>query len=304
MRALCAAWLGAFAMNASGAAGTEPLRLCMAEDSEPYSAVDNGQARGFDVAMMRAVAERIGRGLELVWFEGRYDKEGNLSLDARALLAAGACDLVAGIPLYEPHLATMIAERARTPDYPGAKPLRQRPYQALVPVVGGGPYRATAMALIGRGAPSVSTLDALQGHTVAVRAGSMASLALGAWRGGILSSSMKGFNVREDLLAAVEAGDADHALVDVALWDRYRSLHPTTRLAPTGFEHPVKINIGVLARSSDAELMGAVSAAIAQEVSSLHAAQLAERQRATWIRPVEPVVRSSLTLRDFVTPGG
>ncbi len=303
-RAALGTALAALAAASAVAADPAALRTCVAQESAPYSSLDDGQPRGFDVELLTSMSRRMGRALELVWFEGRYDREGNLSLDARALLAARACDIVAGIPLYEPQLAPMLADKARTPDYPGAKPLRQRPYQALVPVIGGGAYRATAMVLVARGGSTLRSLADAQGHTIAVRAGSMASLALGAWRSGVLATSIKGYNVREDVLAAVEAGEAELALVDVALWDRYRSRVPATRLAPTGFEHPVKINIGVLVRQDDAGLMTELTRALADEIAARQAAEPAPIDRATWVRPVLPAVRPALSLRDFEIGGG
>jgi len=301
-----------FATNAAAvllpllAAGAHaaPLRVCMPEDSAPYSTVEKGQPHGLDVALMRAVAKRLDRPLELTWFEGRFDKEGNLSLDARALLAAGACDFVAGIPLYGPHLAPMIAEKARTPDYAGAKPLRQRPYQTLVPVKGGAAYRASAMILIGRSGSALRGFEDLQGHSIAVRAGSMASLAVGAWRNGTLAPSIKGYNLREDVLSAVESGEAEYGFVDVALWDRYHSHHPATALSPNGYEHPVKLNIGLLAKASDADALDVVATAVAEELATPQVSVLSQQEQATWIMPVDPVVRPSLTVHDFVRPGG
>lgn len=303
MRSIAATVATVFALAVAGGARAAPLRVCMPDDSAPYSTVERGQGHGLDVALMGAVAKRLDRQLELTWFEGRFDKEGNLSLDARALLAAGACDFVAGIPLYGPHLAPRIADKARTPDYPGAKPLRQRPYQTLVPVMGGAAYRATAMVLVSHRGEAVRGLDDLKGHSVAVRAGSMASLAVGAWRGGALSSSIKGYNVREDVLSAVESSQAEFAFVDVAVWDRYQSQHPETALVRSGFEHPVKMNIGLLARKVDAGALEVVSDAVAKEIDSSQVSELSRQARATWILPIEPMVRPSLTMRDFVSPG-
>jgi hypothetical protein len=258
-----------------------------------------------DLEILKAAVQRLGRLFQPVWFESRYDNQGNLSLDARALLAAGVCDLVAGVPLYEPHLAPMIADKARTPDYPGAKPLRQRPWQTLVPVTGGAPYRATALTLIAREErdASIAAIDALQGRSVAVRAGSMASLALAGWHSGAVASSIRGFNIREDVLGAVAEGQADLALVDIAVWDRYRAAHPQSALRRTAFEYPVKINIGVLARSTDAILLRDVESAMAAAQAAGNTAAAATAAGATWIAPVAPIVRPVLTLRDFVSAG-
>lgn len=288
------------------AQGSPAMRVCLPEDSAPYSWVERGHGRGFDMEILEAASRQIGRSFEPVWFESRYDKEGNGSLDARALLAAGVCDLVAGIPLYEPQLAPMIAEKARTPDYPGAKPLRQRPWQTLVPVEGGAPYRAASLALIARDGrdASVSEFAALRDRPVAVRAGSMASLALGSWHNGAIASSIKGYNVREDVLGALDLGKADFALVDVAVWDRYRLGHPETPLRRAELDYPVKINIGLLARASDGALLHDVETAIRAVQAGASLSTAAGRHGVTWIAPVIPIVRPVLTVRDFVLAGG
>jgi ABC-type amino acid transport substrate-binding protein len=159
------------------------------------------------------------------------------------------------------------------------------------------------MVLVGRSGSAARGLEDLQGHSIAVRAGSMASLAVGAWRGGALASSIKGYNLREDVLSAVEAGEAEYAFVDIALWDRYRSQHQATALVQSGFEHPVKMNIGLLAKASDADALDQVSAAVTQELAAPQISLLSRQEQATWILPVAPVVRPSLTISDFASPG-
>jgi ABC-type amino acid transport substrate-binding protein len=159
------------------------------------------------------------------------------------------------------------------------------------------------MVLVGRSGSTPQGLDDLKGHSVAVRAGSMASLALGVWRGGALASSIRGFNLREDVLSAVESGQAEYAMVDVALWDRYRLQHPTTALVKGSFEHPVKMNIGLLAKQSDADALDTIGEAMAQALASSQTRQLSRQEHVTWILPVTPVVKPSLTMRDFVLSG-
>lgn len=105
------------------------------------------------------------------------------------------------------------------------------------------------------------------------------------------------------MLSAVETGEAEYAFVDVAVWDRYRSQHPATVLVQSGFEHPVKMNIGLLAKASDADVLEHVSAAVAQELAASQVSALSRQEQATWILPVAPVVRPLLTMRDFASPG-
>lgn len=306
LRSLCVAATLATAGATAQGQNDRLLRVCLPDDSAPYSSVEQKRGTGLDHDLMEAVAARLGRDFEPLWFESRFDKEGNLALEARALLAAGLCDLVAGFPLYAPHLAPSTAEKARTPDYPGAKPLRQRPWQTLEPVTAGAAYRATALLLVPAKASdaNVSSLASLQGRSVAVKAGSMASVALGGFKGGVLASSIKGYTSREDVMSALDQQQADFALVDVALWDRYRQAHPSSAFKPAAFNYEVKVNIGLLARASDESLLREVEAVVNEELAGGRVAQYAGRNAATWVPPVVPLVRPVMTLRDFVDAGG
>ena len=53
----------------------KPLRVCLPEDSGPYSSVERNRGAGMDHDLMGAVAVRLGRGFEPLWFESRFDKD-------------------------------------------------------------------------------------------------------------------------------------------------------------------------------------------------------------------------------------
>jgi hypothetical protein len=132
----------------------------------------------------------------------------------------------------------------------------------------------------------------------------MASVALGGFKGGILASSIKGYSSRDDVMSALEQQWVEFALIDVALWDRYRQAHPASGFKPAAFDYEVKVNIGLLARASDESLLRQVEGAVYEELTAGHVAQYADRNAATWVPPVTPLVRPIMTLRDFVDAGG
>lgn len=287
------------------AASTEPLVFCLAEDSAPYSTLEAGVGKGLDHDLAAAVAARLGRPFRAVWFESRYDKDGNLGLDARALLAAHVCDVVMGLPLYGPQQEELAATRARTPDYQGAKPLRLRPYEALVPVSASRPYRASALVLVASRTEDsqVASLAATGGRPVAVIAGTMASMALATSRNGEGARNIRGYNTRQDVLGPVAEGEVDFALVDVAVWDRFRVAHPGSPLRTTRFDYPIHINIGSLMRTADVELREAVDAALEEQLEGREVLALATKAGATYIAPREPQMRAALGLQDFIAAG-
>ena len=99
-RRLILAALGWFAA-ATGlpALADAPLRVCLQADDPPLSSRRSGEAGGFDVAVTKLIAERLGRPLEIQWFTTRDDPDSNPVTEADALLSDGHCMLVAGYPL-------------------------------------------------------------------------------------------------------------------------------------------------------------------------------------------------------------
>jgi ABC-type amino acid transport substrate-binding protein len=89
----------AFAVMSSSAAmaAAAPLRVCFNDHDAPRA--DKGTMRGFDLDIMRLVAERLGRSFEPVWIESEPQMtevdESDLPLRD---LAKGHCDAVASVP--------------------------------------------------------------------------------------------------------------------------------------------------------------------------------------------------------------
>jgi hypothetical protein len=79
---LCVATMLTTLGGITHAEGGQPLRVCLPEDSAPYSWVERNRGAGLDHDLLAAVAARLGREFEPLWFESRYDKEGKGGMPA------------------------------------------------------------------------------------------------------------------------------------------------------------------------------------------------------------------------------
>src|SRR6202790_2263864 len=128
--------LGVAAVTAARAAD-EPLKVCLDEDLPPLSAHHRGMPdSGFDVALAGAVAGRLGRPLQIQWFERKLDEDSSPALEANALLSDGRCSLVGSYALTKDSLVVPGVKTAKLPGFEGATrdDLRRRvPLGVLAP---------------------------------------------------------------------------------------------------------------------------------------------------------------------------
>ena len=76
--AVCAAFIALCSGQTAGA--QEALRVCLNEDLPPLSLHHRGATdSGFDVALAKAVAQKLGRRLEIQWFESKLDEDSSLA---------------------------------------------------------------------------------------------------------------------------------------------------------------------------------------------------------------------------------
>jgi ABC-type amino acid transport substrate-binding protein len=281
----------------SAAAAADPLKVCMADGNAPLSYRVNGEPRGLDVALARAIASEAGRPLEVVFFESEYERDKSLVHEVNALLSSGVCDLATGYALFASDLGAPSRASARTPDYDGAKPRRQRPYVPLRRVAATRAYQAAAMGVITR-EPGlrVDTLADLQGIRVGAVSGTMAGSALIFYRNGILTKGLVTLSQREDLLAALEAGRFDATLTPLSRYDAYHLAHPNTKIVRAAFVHPLRINLGVVGLESEPAAIAAGNGAIERALAGGELARWAKAAGATWIRPEAPDVQPAFTI--------
>lgn len=273
-----------------------PLTVCMAEDNPPFSMARKGQVTGFDVKLAEAAARELGRELKLMPFEPEVEKEAMLTHEVNAMLSAGLCDLASGFPLLASDLGPPTRERFKTPDHPGAKPPRERPFVSLGTLVPSRPYQGTALVIVQRaGAPVAASLGDLKGRKVAAVAGTLEGTLVAMYGGGALAKDMVSLGQREDVWAALESGRVDALMVPSAAFDTHRARKPGTTLL-AGPARPLGINLGWVALSSKAELLEAVNRVVARASASGELQGWAREAGLSWQAPSVPAVAGSLSL--------
>ncbi|MBV9755670.1 MAG: ABC transporter substrate-binding protein, partial [Alphaproteobacteria bacterium] len=125
---LCRAAL-ALVVCASAAAGVAradeaPLKVCIQSEDPPLSSRTAGD--GFDVALSRTIAERLGRPFAVQWFVTRRDPDSDPPIEANALLSDGRCALVAGYALIAAALGHPRRDTGNLPPFEGRKPEDRR----------------------------------------------------------------------------------------------------------------------------------------------------------------------------------
>lgn len=284
---------------------TRALTVCMAEDNAPLSylvrAGGQQQLRGLDVRVAQAVAAELGRALALLPFESEYEKESTLAHEVNALLSAQVCDLVSGFPLLAGDLGPPSRASSRTPDYPGAKRKRDRPYVTLTPLTASVPYQAAALGVALRlGSAPVETLADLQSRRVGAVAGTIAGAVTLGYRQGLLRPGVVSLGQREDALGVLASGRIDALLLPLTQFDAWRLGHPDSALTLAAARRPLGVNLGWVMRADDEALRAAVNRVIERSRNDGQLARWAAEEGATWQAPREPAVSSGMVFNDLL----
>ena len=286
---------------ATGSAAGQALTVCMAEDNPPLSYRAQGQDRGLDVRVAQAVADELGRPLKVVFFESKYEHDSTLSHEVNALLSSGVCDLASGFALMASDLGPPSRPTARVPDYPGAKRPPQRPWVPLGTLVPSRPYHAMAMGLVVRDpARADATLANLGDARIGAVSGTMAGTVVSMYRNGKLRPQVVSLAQNEDALEQLEAGRIDATLVTLDRFDAWRLAHPASALRRAAYTHPLRINMGFVARSDAPQALGAADRVIARALASGDLRRWSEQNGSTWVEPAEPAVSIAIGLPDLL----
>ena len=273
------ALMAASAIPATAAGGV--LKVCLDEDLPPLSAHHRGAPdRGFDVALAQAVAGRLGRSLQIQWFESKLDEDSSPALEANALLSDGRCSLVGGYALTKDSLVVPGIKTAKLPGFEGATgPDRRRrvPLGVLAPSQ---PYIYSPLTIaLGPKARDrrIAGVGDLAGLRIGIESGSLADAILMTFDNGRLIDDITHLVPgRDDLLGALERGDFDATLLDLRRIDAYRAAHPDTKLAASGYFYPIGVNRGYVGLAADPALLVAVNKALTDLQAAGTAAGLAQ----------------------------
>lgn len=291
---------------AAASAQAAPLAVCMAADNAPLSYRVAGQPRGLDVRIAQAAAQALGRELVVVFFESEYEKESTLAHEVNALLSAGVCEAVSGFPLLASDLGPPSRASSRTPDYPGAKRKRERPYIPLGPLAASRAYQAVALGVVLRtgGAPLAGLGDLGERRLGAV-SGTLASAVAMGWRQGALRKQVVSLNLREDGLAEL-AGPSpatgrrfEAAFVPLAMFDGFRLLHPDTPLVAASYRRLIGVNLGFVTLEGATAVRAAFDGVISPALADGQLTRWAAEEGASWAAPTAPDVTRGPTLADL-----
>jgi len=286
----------------------QPLTVCVAADNPPLSHLVNGQPRGLDLRIAQAAADSLGRPLKVLPFETEYEKESSLAHEVAALLSAGVCDAASGFPLLTGEFGPPTRPNSRTPDYPGAKRKRERPYITLQAMAPGRAYLSAALgAVLPAGAAPLDKLGDLGDRKMGVTSGTLAGTVAMGWKFGTLRKQLVSLNQREaplDELARPVSGATprfDAVMLPLALFDGWRLRHPGASLVAAGWRRSIGVNLGFVTLQSDTAVRPAIDAVITRALADGSLQRWAGEEGVTWSPPVQPDVGRGHSLLELMT---
>lgn len=287
-------------------AAEEPLKICLDEDLPPLSAHHRGKPdSGFDVALAKAIADRLGRPLKIQWFESKLDEDSSPALEANALLSDGRCSLVGSYALTKDSLVVPGVKTAKLPDFEGATRDDRRRRVPLGVLAPSHAYIYSALTVVlgpkaiekarERGIAGVGDLAGLR---LAIESGTLADAILMTFdKGRLIDDITHLVPGRDDLLGAVDRGDFDATLLDLRRFDAYRAAHPDTRLAASGYYYPIGANRGYVGLASDPDLLAAVNKALTGLQADGTIVDLGRAAGLTYLPPREPAILGDVWLQ-------
>lgn len=278
-----------------------PLTVCMAENNPPLSYRVAGESRGLDTRVAGAIAAELGRPLQVIPFESKYEGDSTLTHEVNALLSSGVCELASGFPLLASDLGAPTRPTARVPDYPGAKRPPLRPWVPLGTLVPSRAYHTVALALLVRDpAREAATLAAPGDARIGVTAGTMAGTAVTLYRNGKLRPQLVSLAQNQDALEQLDAGHIDATLASLDRYDAWRLAHPATAVRRAAYLHPLRINIGFVARAESGPVLDAANRVIARALADGDLQRWSTATGTSWIAPGEPQVGRAIGLPDLL----
>jgi ABC-type amino acid transport substrate-binding protein len=276
-------------------AADDPLKVCLDEDRPPLSVHHRGKPdAGFDVLLAQAIAERLGRPLKIQWFESKLDEDSSPQLEANALLSDGRCSLVGGYALTQDSLVAPGMKTARLPDFAGATRDDRRRRVPLGVLAPSQPYIYSPMTVVlGPKAQrrKIGDIGDLAGLRLGIESGSLGDAILMTFdKGRLIDNITHLVPGRDDLLGAIERGEHDATLIDLARFDAYRAAHPDTAITASGYYYPIGANRGYVGLASDGALIEAVNEVLTEMTASGRIAEFGKQAGLTYLPPREPAI--------------
>ncbi len=297
-----AAGFAALIVAASPVRAAEPLTVCLQSRDPPLSSEVSGQAKGFDVALSRAVAERLGRKLAVQWFVTRKDPDSNPPREASALLSNGHCDLLAGYPLIAGNVGHLDAAKGKLPPFAGRTADDRHRWIRLQDLVPTRPYRFDALAVVLSPAHAglrVGKLSDVSGLKLGVETHGVPDLIAMSYEHGRLADQVVHFPDSAVLFRDLQNDKVDAALVDLHEFDAWRQQHPSTQVTASGYTHSIGFNIGFVGIAADKPLIAEVNGIISDLLSRGTLPAMGKATGLTWLPPRSPAIMPNIPLSAF-----
>ena len=281
------------------------LTACLARNAGAISGRRTGGGAGIDYRLSAALAQRLGLGLKVEWYESEVGEESDPVTETYAMLAYPLCDVVGSHPRYVPAVGAPSTRTAALPRWhgmpteidaeTGRQVDRHLPHVALAPITVSAPYMRAEIGLVYRAAEAEPRgLDDLDGRRLAVQQGTLSgSVATMAGVEPIVT-----FNPGARFLWHLETGEADVAIADVTAFDGHRRHNPVSTLKLAAWRHPVGFDIGLALLEGKPALKAALDQGIADLMRSGALATMAKEEGVTYAPPREAdALAPALSLR-------
>lgn len=267
-----------------------PLTACLARNGGAMSGWRHSGGTGFDYAILKTVAEKLGTSLDVTWFDSSQDEFADPIPEAYGMLSYGLCDVVAAHPVIPGAVGPPPAKTAALPRWTDMPPswdtIRQIELQALA---ASRPYRRVELGIVVTGAAldrQISDLQDLSGTNVGVQQGTMSEAILRrqgppeAMRTAVTVSPGPKF------LWEMESGRFETTLIEIGAYDFHRRQNHITALELSDYRHPLGLDISLAVLAARADLLDALDAALAELETQGAFSEIAGSEGVTYIAPV------------------
>jgi mono/diheme cytochrome c family protein len=279
------------------------LRVCLAENGGAMSYSHGKKTGGLDLAVSTLIAEKLGVGLKVTWFESEEEEESNPVDELNALLTHGLCDLSASFPLYAPALEQGPGKTSLLPDYRG-KPREDRwLHIKLGRLIASRPYRASPLVVVlGPNAKKteIRSLRDLAGMQIIAEEGTLPGAIALNYGAGALRDNLTLVPPGRATLRRLETGKFDAAFVELEKFDGYRLRKPDTKLSLSSYQHSMMFNMGFVALEKSQALITAVNAILKDALADGRIAALAKANKVSYRAPRLPTIRLAIRPVDLI----
>ncbi len=275
---------------------SETLSVCLPRNAGVIAGRRMTGGSGFDYHMAQAVADKMGRRLEVVWFENELEEERDALSETYAMLSHGLCDVVPGHPRYAGAVGAPAFKRAALPRWLGM-PQAIDPdtgflkdqlagFVDVAPIAVSRGYMRAEIGLVYRDgdAPPLDLAD-LGGRALALQQGALSGAIAMLQLPPEDRARVVTMNPGAGFLWEVESRGHALAIVDVPAFDAHRQASPFTTLRLADWRHPLGMDIGMAVLAGRTDLRARIDAALAALMATGQVAALAEAAGLTYAEP-------------------